>query len=81
MKKLSMANQQQIKVDISQATDGKCLQCGNDIFNTRYRLKIVSHMAPGNPYGKDLQVPMQIFQCAKCSWEFGTPAKGEVNNG
>ena len=53
-----------MNVDLSQASDMKCIDCGNKTFVPTFVLKKVSALL--SPSGKETTAPIQIFSCARC---------------
>lgn len=56
--------QQMMNVDLSQATDLRCNECGNRVFIPGFVLKHLSALL--SPTGKETFVPTQVFECSKC---------------
>jgi DNA-directed RNA polymerase subunit RPC12/RpoP len=54
----------QVNVDISQADDVKCDNCGHDVFVPVFHIKKVSAIM--SPNGQEIIAPMQVFGCNKC---------------
>lgn len=57
-------DQTKLNVDLSQASDLECNDCGNKTFAPAFVLKRISALL--SPTGKETMVPVQIFECAKC---------------
>lgn len=57
-------DQTKLNVDLSQATDLICAECGNKTFAPAFILKKISALL--SPSGKETMVPIQIFDCTKC---------------
>ena len=57
-------NQQQIPVNLKEAEDILCSECGNIYFVPVVLMKKVSALL--SPTGKEIMVPVQTFQCASC---------------
>ena len=55
---------QQLNVDLSQATDLRCKECDNRVFTPGVILKHLSALL--SPSGKETFIPVQVFQCSKC---------------
>ena len=55
---------QQVNVDISQADDVKCSECGHDVFIPVFLIKKISAIM--SPNGQEVIAPMQVFGCNKC---------------
>jgi DNA-directed RNA polymerase subunit RPC12/RpoP len=54
----------QVNVDISQADDVKCDECGHDVFVPVFHIKKVSAIM--SPNGQEIIAPVQVFGCNKC---------------
>ena len=54
----------QVNVDISQADDVKCDECGHDVFVPVFHIKKVSAIM--SPNGQEIIAPVQVFSCDKC---------------
>ena len=54
----------QVNVDISQADDVKCDNCGHDVFVPVFYIKKVSAIM--SPNGQEIIAPVQVFGCNKC---------------
>ena len=54
----------QVNVDISQADDVKCDECGHDVFIPVFMIKKVSAIM--SPNGQEIIAPVQVFGCNKC---------------
>ena len=54
----------QVNVDISQADDVKCDNCGHDVFIPVFMIKKVSAIM--SPNGQEIIAPVQVFGCNKC---------------
>jgi DNA-directed RNA polymerase subunit RPC12/RpoP len=54
----------QVNVDISQADDVKCDNCGHDVFVPVFHIKKVSAIM--SPNGQEIIAPVQVFGCNKC---------------
>ncbi len=54
----------QVNVDISQADDVKCDNCGHDVFVPVFHIKKVSAIMI--PNGQEIIAPVQVFGCNKC---------------
>ena len=57
--------QQQINVDLSQADDITCEECGGTLFSPAFMIKRISALM--SPTGKETLAPIQIFKCDGCS--------------
>ena len=64
--------QQQPQFDPSQAVPKTCEQCGKSFFTQVFRLGTISAIAPGNRTNRQILVPVPVFVCEACGWEFGT---------
>ena len=78
-------DQTKLNVDLSQATDLECAECGNKTFAPGFVLKKISALL--SPTGKETMVPVQIFECSRCHQvpeqfvsAFG-PFDGDVEDG
>jgi DNA-directed RNA polymerase subunit RPC12/RpoP len=58
-------NQQRMNVDLSNAIDIVCEQCGSRLFREVAFMKKVSALV--SPTGKDAMVPVGTFACAACN--------------
>ncbi|HRW22428.1 MAG TPA: hypothetical protein P5509_10685 [Bacteroidales bacterium] len=56
--------QPQMRIDLSQATDVKCAECGNIYFQEVMVIKKVSKLLAATD--KDQVYPIPVLQCAKC---------------
>ena len=56
--------QQQVKVDLSQAETMKCEHCGNVVFIKGTVLKRLSALV--SPTGQVAIVPIEIYSCGNC---------------
>ena len=56
--------QQQMNVDLSQATDVGCEKCGNLWFTPVVMIKKLSAIV--SPTGQEVKVPIQALQCTSC---------------
>jgi len=56
--------QQQVKVDLSQAETMKCEYCGNYIFIKGSIIKRLSALM--SPTGEEALVPIEIYSCGNC---------------
>ena len=56
--------QKQMQLDIKNATDVGCENCGNLYFMPVVMIKKVSALL--SPTGQELRVPVQAFQCTSC---------------
>jgi hypothetical protein len=61
----------QVSVDISQATDVLCVQCGRPHFMDALRMKRLSAIL--SPTGKEEMIKMETLLCMSCGWEMGMP--------
>jgi hypothetical protein len=61
-----MNNQQQLNVDLSQADDIVCENCGNYTFNEVALMKRLSPLV--SPTGKEAIVPIPTFACNACGF-------------
>ena len=55
-------------IDLSQATDIICDQCGNYTFTNVFVMKKISALQIGNPTGKEGVVPVPTFACNACGF-------------
>ncbi len=62
--------QQEMNVDLSQATDVGCEKCGNLWFTPVVMIKKLSALL--SPTGQEVKIPIQGFQCTSCR-EVETP--------
>lgn len=51
-------------IDLSQATDLKCSECGKSTFIPVFILKKISALL--SPTGKATFAPVQVFECSNC---------------
>ena len=63
---MGQAGPQQVNVDLSQAQDIVCDQCGNYTFNEVLLMKSLSALV--SPTGKDAVVPIPTFACNACGF-------------
>jgi len=56
--------QQQVKVDLSQAETMKCEHCGNYLFIKSSVIKRLSPLV--SPTGEEALVPIEIYSCGNC---------------
>jgi hypothetical protein len=56
--------QKKVKVDMNNALDVKCDECGSEFFNTIFTIKKISSLV--SPTGEDIFLPVQTFQCVEC---------------
>jgi len=57
--------QQQLRVNLQDAEDVTCEECKNTFFTPAVMIKKLSALV--SPTGQETMVPVQIFQCNKCS--------------
>ena len=57
-------NNQQIRVNLDDAEDITCDECGNTYFTAAVMIKRISPLV--SPTGQEALVPIQLFQCSKC---------------
>tara|TARA_R100000234_G_scaffold18469_1_gene10301 strand:+ start:5108 stop:5326 length:219 start_codon:yes stop_codon:yes gene_type:complete len=57
-------NQQNIRVNLDDAEDIVCDECGNSHFEPAFLMKRVSALV--SPTGQEALIPVQTFQCNKC---------------
>lgn len=59
-------NQQQtnLRIDLSQATDLECSNCGSKFFHMAYMFKKLSALV--SPAGKESIIPIETFACLEC---------------
>jgi len=55
-------------IDLSQATDIICDNCGNYTFTNVFVMKKISALQIGNPTGKEGVVPVPTFACNACGF-------------
>jgi len=55
---------QQISIDLDQAEDVGCKECGNLYFLPVVMIKRISPLL--SPTGKELKFPVQAIQCTQC---------------
>ena len=56
--------QQQVKVDLSQAETTKCEHCGNYLF---IKSSIIKRLSPlVSPTGEEALIPIEIYSCGNC---------------
>lgn len=70
---MEQPKQQQINVDISQAEDVLCPQCGQPYFMEGMRIKKLSRFL--SPTGKEEMINMQVLLCMSCGFELGQQPK------
>lgn len=58
----------QPKIDLSQATEMKCQECGGTVFIPGTKFLKLSRIATGQP--KDAIIPVELYLCGDC---------GEIN--
>lgn len=63
---MGQPQQQQINVDLSQAQDIVCENCGNYTFNEVVLMKKLSALV--SPTGQDAVVPIPTFACNACGY-------------
>ena len=56
--------QKKVKVDMNNALDVKCDECGSEFFNTIFTIKKISSLV--SPTGEDIFWPVQTSQCVEC---------------
>ena len=54
----------QVNVDLSNAEDAKCDECGHDVFVPVFLIKKISAIMSRN--GQEIISPVQVFGCNKC---------------
>jgi hypothetical protein len=59
---------QQPKIDLSQATEMRCQECGGTVFIPGTKFLKLSRIATGQP--KDAIIPVELYLCGDC---------GEIN--
>ena len=57
-------NETQVNVDLRNAEDVKCENCGHDTFVPSFLIKKVSAIV--SPTGQEIIAPVQVFGCTKC---------------
>ena len=60
---------QQPKIDLSQATEMRCQECGGTVFIPGTKFLKLSRIATGQP--KDAIIPVELYLCGDC---------GEINS-
>ena len=60
---------QQPKIDLSQATEMRCQECGGTVFIPGTKFLKLSKIATGQP--KDAIIPVELYLCGDC---------GEINS-
>ncbi len=72
-----MNPQQQMPLDLSQATDVTCTECNNSLFVQAYQMKRLSAIV--SPTGEEALVPISTFVCKNCGYinEDFLPKEGE----
>jgi len=66
--------QQQMNIDLSQAENVGCEECGNLYFTPVALMKRLSALV--SPTGQELKFPVQCFQCNECNHVLEPPAPG-----
>ena len=56
--------QRQMNIDVSQTTEMKCDECGNNTFKQTMMLRKMSAIV--SPTGEETIIPMAVFACEKC---------------
>ena len=56
--------QPKVKVDLTQAENMKCEECGNYSFIQSYFLKRLSPLV--SPTGEEAIIPIQVYSCGNC---------------
>lgn len=56
--------QQQVKIDLSQTSGYKCVQCGSAFFEQSLLLRKVSKFLSG--LSEDAYLPVQVINCKQC---------------
>ena len=56
--------QQQVKVDLSQAETTKCEHCGNYLFIKSSIIKRLSALV--SPTGEEALIPIEVYSCGNC---------------
>ena len=56
--------QRQMNVDMSQTSEMKCDECGNNTFKQTMMLRKMSAII--SPTGQETIIPMAVFACEKC---------------
>ena len=59
-----MTQEQKLNIDLSQAEDVGCNECGNFHFTPIVMVKKLSALL--SPTGQELKFPVQGFQCTSC---------------
>jgi hypothetical protein len=55
--------------DINDALPKFCDKCGCDTYNKRYKLMVVSALAPSNKIKQNIPLEIPIYFCNKCGTE------------
>ena len=55
---------QQPKIDLSQATEMRCQECGGTVFIPGTKFLKLSRIATGQP--KDAIIPVELYLCGNC---------------
>lgn len=53
-----------VQLDLSQATDLECSNCGSKFFHMAFMFKKISALI--SPAGKDSIIPIETFACLEC---------------
>ena len=53
-------------LNLNNATDIVCENCGSMKFQVTFLLKKISSLA--SPNGEEMTIPIQTFSCQKCGW-------------
>jgi uncharacterized Zn finger protein len=56
---------QNINIDLNNAENIVCEECGNETFEPAFVIKHISALV--SPTGQDTMVPIQLFKCSKCN--------------
>ena len=66
---------QQLPYDITEAKPEVCLKCNGELFDTVYRLGMISQFASRNITKQDIRVKYETYLCRDCGTEAGTEPK------
>ena len=62
--KLPNQQQQQLQIDLSNATNVKCDNCDGHVFTSSFIIKSISKLV--SPTGEDMIAPVQVYTCNAC---------------
>jgi len=57
-------SQQQLKINLKEATDVTCESCNCEYFTPAFSMKRLSPLI--SPTGQETMVPIQLFRCVEC---------------